>query len=96
MLVFERVAVNEGQIRHWELPTRPTKRDGNKHANGWPDGRPSVELDAIPPSELRALVRLCIERHVDPHQLVRLQTVEEEERRQLRIFGQQIAAGGAP
>jgi hypothetical protein len=96
MLVFERMAINEGQIKHWELPTRPTKRAGNSHANGWPDGRPSVELDALPPGELRDLVRLCIEQHVDQDQLDHLRTVEKEERRQLQIFGQQIGAGVAP
>jgi hypothetical protein len=96
MLVFERMAVNDGQAKHWSLPSRPTKTAGNKHAKDWPDGRPSVELDALPPSELRALVRLCIEQHVDTDQLERLRTIEGEERQQLRIFGQQIAAGSAP
>jgi hypothetical protein len=95
-LVFKRMAINEGQIKHWELPTRPTKRVGNRHANGWPDGRPSVELDALPPGELRDLVRFCVEQHVDQDQLDHLRTVEQEERQQLQIFGQQIAAGGAP
>jgi hypothetical protein len=92
MLVFERTAVNEGQIHQWELPTRPTKRAGNSHAKDWPDGRPSVELDALPPSELRALVRLCIEQHVDPAHLERLRAVEAAEREQLALFGQQVAA----
>jgi hypothetical protein len=91
MLVFERMAVNDGQAMRWNLPSRPTKTSGNKHAKDWPDGRPSVELDAMPPSELRSMVRLCIEQHVDADQLGRLRAVEEEERQQLRIFGQQIA-----
>jgi hypothetical protein len=92
MLVFERMAVNEGQIEHWQLPTRPTKTTGNKHAKGWPDGRPSVELDALPASELRALVRLCIEQHVDQDQLDRLRLIEAEEREQLRVFGERLEA----
>jgi hypothetical protein len=96
MLVFERVAVDEEQIKHWKLPTRPTKTKGNNHAKGWPDGRPSVELDAIPPGELRYLVRFCIEQHVDQHQVDHLRTVEKAEQEQLQIFGQQIAAGAAP
>jgi hypothetical protein len=97
MLVFKRVAINEKQVKHWHLPTRPTKRTGNSHANGWPDGRPSVELDALPPADLRALVRLCIEQHVDRDQLDHLRTVEAVEREQLQMFGQQIAnRGGAP
>lgn len=93
MLIFDRVAVTEGQVKHWELPTRPTKTKGNSHANGWPDGRPSVELDAIPPSELRALAQLFIEQHVDRDQLDHLRTVEAEEREQLKLFGQQVAGG---
>jgi hypothetical protein len=90
MLVFERMAINEGQIRRWGLPSRPTKRTGNSHANGWPDGRPSVELDALPPSELRDMVRYCIEQHVDLDQLYHLRAVEAAEREQLRLFGQQL------
>jgi hypothetical protein len=96
MLVFERVAVTESQIADWDLPARPTKTKGNAHAKDWPDGRPSVELDAIPPDELRYLVQLCIEQHVDQDQLEHLRTVEAAEREQLQIFGKTIAAGGAP
>jgi hypothetical protein len=96
LLVFRRVAVNEHHIEHLQLPTRPTKTTGNRHAKKWQDGRPSVELDAIPPKILRRMVRNCIEQHVDRGQLERLRAVEAEEREQIRIFGQQVAAGGAP
>ena len=64
-LFFKRVAVTEEQIKAWRLPSRPTKLAGNSHAKGWPDGRPSVELDAIPPRGLRALARRCIDQHID-------------------------------
>jgi hypothetical protein len=90
-LIFERVAVTEEQVKAWRLPSRPTKLAGNNHAKNWPDGRPSVELDAIPPRGLRALARHCIEQHVDQHHLHQLRVIEEEERHQLRLFGQQIA-----
>ena len=56
-LFFERVAVTEVQIKDLELPTRPTKLVGNKHAVGWAEEAPSVELDAIPPGDLRALAQ---------------------------------------
>ena len=82
------------QIKHWQLPTRPTKVKGNNHATDWGD-RPSVELDAIPPGELRALVQRCIEQHIDRDQLDHLRVVENEERQLLRIFGQQVAGEGA-
>jgi hypothetical protein len=43
---IERVALTEEQIGQFDLPTRPTKREGNPHANTF-DGD-SVELDALP------------------------------------------------
>jgi hypothetical protein len=39
---FERIAVTEVQIKEWDLPTRPTKREGNTHAKNF-NGE-SVEL----------------------------------------------------
>jgi len=77
-IYFERVAVTPEQIDLWSLPSRPTKREGNTHARGF-DGD-SVELDAIPVGQLRALVRECIEQHVDDHQLRILKTAEKSER----------------
>jgi hypothetical protein len=95
LLVFQRMAVTEEQIEGWNLPTRPTKRQGNPHAIGWPDGRPSVELDAFSATDLRYIVRCCIEHHIDQGQLDHLRTIEAAEREQLRIFGQHVA-GAAP
>ena len=68
----------------------PTKREKNKHALGWPDGRPSVELDAVPPAELRAMVRSCIERHVDHDQLETLKIAEESERELLTAWASNL------
>jgi hypothetical protein len=96
MLEFRRVAVTEEQIEDWALPTRPTKVKGNAHAADWTEDQGSVELDAIPAGQLRALVRDCIELHVDHEQLIQLRIVEAEEREQLALFGQQVAAGDAP
>ena len=90
-LRFERVAVTERQVEALRLPSRPTKLAGNQHAAGWPDGRPSVELDAIPPHVLRALARGCIEGHLDPDHLERVRRIEAEERQQLHLFGQGLA-----
>jgi hypothetical protein len=74
---FERVAVTPEQIAAWRLPTRPTKATDSraKHFDG-----ASVEVDAIPPAQLRALVRERIAQHVDPLALRRLQLVEAAER----------------
>jgi hypothetical protein len=95
-LAFERVAVTEEQISTFGLPTRPTKRAGNAHANSWPDGRPSVELDAIPPETLRWLARDCIERHLDPDRLAELRVVEDAEREQLQLWAQALSPAPAP
>jgi hypothetical protein len=39
-----------------------------------------VDVDAIPPKELIALARQCIEQHIDEGALIAMQTIEEEER----------------
>jgi hypothetical protein len=77
-IYFERVAVTPNQIREWNLRTRPIKPEGNTHARRFNGA--SVELDAIPPQQLRALVRECIEWHVDQDQLATLQVAKRSER----------------
>jgi hypothetical protein len=81
LLLFERVAVNKEQIEEMSLPTRPTKL-GSTHAMDW-DGGDSVELDAIPPDELRNMVRDSIFIFVDTDELNKLRKIEDEERKQL-------------
>ena len=83
---FQRAAVTPEQISAWNLPTRPTKREGNRHAKGFEGD--SCELDAIPPLKLRELVRGCIEQHVDMHRLDVLKEAEKSERDALRMFAQ--------
>jgi hypothetical protein len=84
---FELAAVTEQQIREWNLPTRPTKRTGNRHAKNFVGD--SCELDAIPPDQLRLLMRDCIERHIDQHHLATLRAAEESEREALEMFARQ-------
>lgn len=87
-LHFHHAAVTWEQVERWRLPTRPTKKtDSRAKRYG---NKPSVELDAIPPDRLRMLVRECIERHIDPGVLERLEQIEREERRVL----EQLAAHG--
>jgi hypothetical protein len=88
---FERPAVTRAQVEEWDLPTRPTKQTdtrAKKFAN-----TTSVELDAIPADKLRALVRECIERHVDQHQLQILRTAEESERELLKKWAGTYGGG---
>src|ERR1035441_9356100 len=54
---FIRAAVTQEQIKRLSLQTRPTKN--STHCKSWTGGE-SVELDSMPPSEIRALVEKCI------------------------------------
>jgi hypothetical protein len=74
---FERVAVRPEQIEAWRLPTRPTKKSDSRSKTFTGD---SVEVDAIHPQQLRQLVRDCIERHIDQHELEVVRVAERSER----------------
>ena len=76
-LYFQRVAVTPQQITDWNLPTRPTKASDSRSRTFQGE---SVEVDAIPPSDLRELVNRCIIRHVDFFALQALKVAEESER----------------
>jgi hypothetical protein len=80
---FERLAVLPAQIAEWYLPTRPTKSSDTRSKNF---GAISVELDAIEPDALRALVLHAIERHLPPRQYAILKAAEQSERATLRNF----------
>jgi hypothetical protein len=90
-LRFERVAVTPLQIGEWNLPSRPTKASDSRAKNFGPI---SVELDAIPPLTLRALVRECIEQHVDKEQLNVLEIAEESEREYLHNLAAAVKQAG--
>jgi hypothetical protein len=74
---FERIAVTPEQIDSLRLPTRPTKGSDSRSAGFTGE---SVEVDAIPASTLRDLVRVAIEQHIDQDALSLTRTVEAEER----------------
>ena len=78
---FERLAVTPTQIAGWSLPTRPPK-PSDPQAATW-GGKPCVELDAIDPTRLTALVENAITRHVNQHKWQVEQAVEAEERQGL-------------
>jgi len=50
----------------------------------------SVELDAIPPKQLRKIVEAVILRHVDPQRLAVLKVAEESERDILKFTAENI------
>jgi hypothetical protein len=76
-ITFERLAVTEEQIAEWRLPSRPTKSTDSR-SRGF--GEISVELDAIEPDLLRALVQDAIENHLPPEQFNILKIAEQSER----------------
>lgn len=74
---FERIAVTKQQIDQLHLPTRPTKTSDTRSKNF---GDILVELDAIEPNMLRAIVLQAIERHLPEHQYEVLKVAEQSER----------------
>jgi hypothetical protein len=81
--------VDREQIERWNLPTRPTKSTDTRASKFRRiHGTDSVELDAIPPDQLRQLVKNAIDSHMEPWRLKQFQMVEREERETLRsMFG---------
>jgi hypothetical protein len=76
-ITFERLAVTERQIVDWRLPTRPTKKSDSRSKRF---GEISVELDAISPGDLRALLEQAINRHLPQDRLEVLKIAEARER----------------
>ena len=79
---FNRAAVTQQQIDTLSLPTRPVKTSDTRAAK-WTGGE-CVELDSMPPAEIRKLVEECITRHIDPRQWNMLKQTEAGEREQLK------------
>ena len=80
-VAVERIAAMPGQVEEYGLITQPvTKTDSRARRFVQRFGTETVELDAIPASELRRLVAERIERHMDPRRLSHMRMVEQEER----------------
>jgi hypothetical protein len=82
--IVERVALTKAQIKEHRLPTRPTKREGNRHAKDF-TGR-CVELDALQPRVLRGMVHKVIKRHISARALAILRETEDSDRELLRAW----------
>jgi hypothetical protein len=92
-LTVRRLALTPYQVGLYDLPTRPGKeKDPNAAVFNrmWGD---CVELDAMPPNTLRALIREKLESHINPEYLRQLKLAEREERQGLRDI--QDLIGGA-
>jgi hypothetical protein len=79
LIQFERIAILKKQIEEFNLPTRPTKETDSRSRN-W-TGSECVELDSMPPRELRALVRDLITSLIDSHAWEQTKKIEREERK---------------
>lgn len=89
---FSRAAVTRKQILQLRLPTRPVKTSDTRAAK-WTGGE-CVELDSMPPTEIRKLVESCITRHIDPHQWAQTQAIENAERETLRSLARTFKGNG--
>lgn len=79
-----RIALEPEQIADYRLPTRPGKETDSRQAKfAARYGDASVELDALPPHVLEALVESCIEREIDQDRWARTERVEALERQTL-------------
>lgn len=86
---FIEAAVTAEQVARLRLPTRPTKVTDTR-ARNW-GGGDSVELDAIPPNELRQMVESCITRHIEAGLYERTIDIEAAERAAVRELVQHMA-----
>jgi hypothetical protein len=85
-IVFECLAVTERQIIDLALPSRPTKQSDTRAASF--GDKPSVELDAIKPDELRWIVQAAIEKHLPPDRFKDLMAEQISEQEMiLRLVG---------
>ena len=95
---FRRVAVTPAQVEEFGLQTRqstPTDPRRKAFFAAYGDGAPSIEVDAMPSSELRRLMREAIESHIDPKQL-RIARIAERIKREVLHRIARGWNGGAP
>lgn len=85
-VAVERVALTKGQIDKFELPPQPAKSTDARYEQFIQEhGNMAVELDALPPEELKSLIRESVEDHFDQeHYEENIIPKQEEERDQIQ------------
>jgi hypothetical protein len=78
---FDRLAVTPVQIQAFSLPTRPTKQTDSR-ARNW-TGNECVELDSMPPANMRRIVQDAITECIEHGAWEALQAIEAAERESL-------------
>jgi hypothetical protein len=86
---FERLAVTPAQIKSMSLPTRPTKGSDTRRRTF--KGQ-SVEVDTIPPSVLRDLLRAAILSQRDEERYAQCLRAQAKDRRELATFRARLKA----
>jgi hypothetical protein len=85
---FKTLAVTEEQIHKWNLPAHPAKESDPRYRV---DGIcQAVELETIPPTQLRNLLKRNIMKHLNASELKALKRTEDLERQTI----QNLAKGG--
>jgi predicted acyl esterase len=87
---FERIAILPEHIEEFNLPTRPTKESDSRSRN-W-TGSECVELDSMPPAELRQLVEDAITSRIDEREWNQIKKIEREEQKTLQRTFAKVAA----
>lgn len=91
---FERVAILPSDIGRFGLPPMPAKTSDTRHRRFVAEfGDACVELDALPPNELRNRLRAVVRRHIDADSWDRLRNIEAQERATLMATLQRLGAG---
>jgi hypothetical protein len=81
-VTVKKIAITPEQIEQYGLITQlVTTSDSRAQKFIRRYGPKCAELDALPATAVRALVREAIEQHIDPHRLRVMKLAEEEERR---------------
>jgi len=85
---FERIALTEGQIEKYKLPSDPGKQSDpnyNKFVALYGDDK-VVELDSLPPDILRDIIKEAITKNIDSGLLAQVQKKERDEGIRLNKF----------
>lgn len=84
-ITFAKVAVTAEQIEALNLLTRPTKKTDTRSRTFVGE---SVDVDAIPPSDLRQLCKDCIVQHIDADEWNQTCDIEAAERESFAAFAE--------
>jgi hypothetical protein len=79
----ERMALTREQIDKYQLPPQPAKQSDSRYESFVEEhGNMAVELDALPPEELKQLIRDSVEKHFDEYHYNQNVLPKQEEERE--------------